>query len=61
MPEEFAFQQPRGDGSAVQLDEGIGLALAKIVDGPGDQFLACSGIAVDQDRRAGWSHGFDLA
>ena len=43
------------------LTKRVGLALAEIVDRPGYQFLARTGLAVNQDRGAGRSYRFDLA
>ena len=40
VAEQLALQQPRGDGRAVELDEGAARARAQVVHGAGDEFLA---------------------
>ena len=61
MAEELAFQQAGGNGRAVQFDKRVGVALAKIMDCPGDQFLARARLPVNQYRRPRRSYCFDLA
>ena len=60
MAEQFAFQQPRGDGRAVDLDEGPLLTRAQFVDGPGDKLLAGARFATNEHRGPGGSDGLDL-
>src|SRR6476646_2066495 len=50
MAEEFAFEKPRGNCRAVELDKAAVPARAQPVDGAGDQFLACARLSEDQDR-----------
>jgi hypothetical protein len=49
MAEEFAFEEGFGDGGAVDGDEGGVGAVAVLVDGAGDEFLAGAGFAADED------------
>src|SRR5712671_121383 len=49
MAEQFAFEQVRGDGSAVDRNERALLAPAVIVQGAGHQFLARAGLAEDEN------------
>ena len=48
VAEQFAFQQGFGDGGAVDGDEGRFGAVAVLVDGAGDEFLAGAGLAADE-------------
>src|SRR5262249_26295873 len=48
MAEQFRFHQRVGDRRTVDPDERHALLRAAIVDGPGDQLLAGSGLAGDQ-------------
>ena len=60
VAEQLALQQPRGDGRAVELDEGAALARAQLVQGAGDEFLARARFAADEHRGAGGGDGLDL-
>ena len=60
VAEELALQQARGDGRAVELDEGALPARAEIVDGAGDELLAGAGLPADEDGGVGRRDGFDL-
>ena len=60
MPEQLALQEPRGDGRAVELDEGPLAARAQVVKGAGDELLARSRFAANEHRRACGSDGLDL-
>src|SRR5208337_1616853 len=60
MSEQFAFQQSRRDGSAVQFHEGTRMPRAEIMQSAGDQFLSRPGLAINKDGRIGGGHGFDL-
>jgi hypothetical protein len=51
IAEQLAFQQPGGNGRAVQRDEGKILARTQAVDGARDQFLPCAGFPENQNRR----------
>ena len=55
VAEEFALQQRLGDGGAVDGDERLLRAVAVLVDGARDQFLAGAGFAADEhgDRLGG--------
>ena len=45
VTEQLALDQPRGQRGAVELDEGLGLAPAAVVDSACDQLLAGTGLA----------------
>src|SRR4029077_17136990 len=60
VPEEFAFQQASGNGGTIELDEGIAMTRAEIVDGLGNQFFAGAGFATDEDGRIRRGNGLDL-
>ena len=49
VAEQLAFEQGLGDGGAVDGDEGRLGAVAVLVNGAGDEFLAGAGLAADQD------------
>ena len=48
MPEEFTLQQLLGNSPAVDGDERFVLAIAVIVEGTRDEFLACTALPVYQ-------------
>jgi len=60
VAEHFAFEQPGGDGGAIQLDEGALAARAQIMDCPRQQFLAGAGLAANQYRGIGRRHRLHL-
>src|SRR5207249_7156162 len=60
VAEQLALQQSRGDGCAVQLDEGTALPRAQLVQGAGDEFLARARFATNEHGGAGGGDGFDL-
>ena len=60
VPEELAFEQARGHGSAVERHEGVLAPGAMVVDGARNEFLAGAGLAVDQHGRLGRCHDFHL-
>ncbi len=49
VAEELAFQQAFRQSPAVHADVGTRRSRTQVVDGPGDQFLACSSFTHDQD------------
>ena len=51
MPEQFAFQELRRNGGAVDGDKGLCLAVAVFVQGTGDKLLARSSLAQNQNGR----------
>src|SRR5690606_36886116 len=51
VPEELRFEEVPGDGGAVDVDEGPERAGAVEVDRAGDEFLARSGLARDENAR----------
>ena len=53
IAEEFAFQQPFGDGGAVHGHEGPVLAGTGRVDALGEQFLAGAGLPADEQVGVG--------
>jgi hypothetical protein len=60
VPEQFALQQPRGDGSAVQFDETGVFPRAHAVDGASDELLACARFPQNQRGGVAGSHDLDL-
>src|SRR5262249_36979602 len=60
VAKEFAFQQAGGNGSAIELPECIGVTRTQIVDSAGNQFLAGSGFAVDENGGIRRGYGLDL-
>ena len=60
MAKEFAFQQAGGDGGAIELDEGIAMAWAEIMNGLSNQFFAGASFAADEDGRTSGSNRLDL-
>ena len=60
VAEQLALQQPRGDGRAVELDEGPVPARAQVVQGAGDELLARAGLAADEHRGVGGGDRLDL-
>jgi hypothetical protein len=60
VSEQLALEQARGDGGAVDLDEGPVAAPAGIVDGAGSQLLSRAGLAQEEDRRVSGRHDLDL-
>src|SRR5262245_8640426 len=60
VPKEFALQQIKGDGSAIQLDERASAACAGIVNGTGDQLLACARLSKDEHGGRGRCYSFHL-
>ena len=61
VAEQFAFDQARGDGAAVELHERSIATRAALVDGAGDELLARAGLAVDQYARVRAGDEIDLA
>ena len=60
VAEQFPLDQRRGDGTAVDRDEGTGVARALLVQGTRDQLLAGAAFAHDQHRQRGGGHLLDL-
>ena len=60
VPEEFAFEQARGNGGAVQLHEGVLMPGAEVVNGARQEFLARARFAGEEHRRVGWRHDLHL-
>ena len=59
VAEELRFEQRFWNRAAVERDESLLAARARLMDRARDHFLAGAGLAVDQDRRRGRRHGFD--
>ena len=57
VTEEFRLEQRVGNGATVDRDEPPLAARAVVVDGAGNQFLACSGLAGDENRARRAGHG----
>src|SRR5260370_16925871 len=51
MPKQFAFEQARRNGSAVEFDKGAVLTPAVVVNSAGDQLLARPRVAQQQHSR----------
>ena len=60
VPEQFTFEQPRGDRRAVQFHERAMRAAAQLMDRSRHQFLAGAGFALDQHGGIGGRGRFDL-
>src|SRR5580693_4248581 len=59
MAEKLAFQQRLGNGRAVDWDEGSVAPLAVGVNRFGNELLARSALASDEDDRVGWRDPHD--
>ena len=59
VAEQLGLDQVRRDGAAVDGDERAAAALAAIVDRPGDELLARSRLAYDEDRGRRGRHLLD--
>ncbi len=53
IPKELALEERRGNRRAVHRQEYAAGAAAAVVDGPGEQFLACPCFAEQEHRRIG--------
>ena len=60
MSEQLGFQQPRGNGGAVQSDKGALAPGTEIVDGACNPLLAGSSFPVEQDRGIRGRYDSDL-
>src|SRR6266498_870599 len=60
VTEQFAFEQPRRYGRAIDFDQRAFVAPAQGMDRAGDQFLARARLTADQNGGIGWRHSFDL-
>src|SRR5262249_7722793 len=60
MAKELALDQTHRDCGAVDLYQGALASRANIVNRARDHLLASSGLALNQNRRIGRSHGFYL-
>src|SRR5271165_1151982 len=56
VAEQLAFQQSGRNRSAVDFDKRLVASSAQLVDGSSDQFLACSGLPLHEDRSVCWSN-----
>jgi len=56
MTEQFALNQCVGNRGAIHWHERLVPAPALVVQGPGDKFLAGSGLAEEQHRGVGCRH-----
>src|ERR1019366_1436763 len=59
VAKKLALQQRFREGCAVHGYEGFGSSRAVLMNGPGHQFFAASGLACDQDRGLGWRYAGD--
>ncbi|MEY3459797.1 MAG: hypothetical protein RL215_2954, partial [Planctomycetota bacterium] len=60
VSEEFAFEQAFAEGGAVDANEGAIASSAAIVNLPGDEFLAATAFAADQDIHIGFGDEQEL-
>src|SRR5262245_20065927 len=60
VAEQLAFQEPRGDGRAVELDESPVPPRTQIVKGAGDQLLAGARLPADEHGGACRCDGLDF-
>src|SRR5262249_13663346 len=60
VAEEFALQQARRDGAAVERDEGVGAPRAEGVQGAGQELLASAGLTLEEHSGIGRRHEFEL-
>jgi hypothetical protein len=60
VAEQLAFQETRGNGRAVELDEGSVPPGTQVVKGAGDQLLACARLATDEHGGVGRGDDLDL-
>jgi hypothetical protein len=60
VPEEFAFQQVKGNRCAIELYERAPASWADIVNRVGDQFLARTRLSEYQNGGIRWCHSFHL-
>ena len=59
MAEQLAFDKPARNRRTVQCDEWPVLARALVVNRSGNEFLARSGLSLNQNSGVGWSHHAD--
>src|SRR5262249_40171970 len=59
MAEQFVLEDLFGKRGAVQREERALRTIALRVDGARDELLSRTGLAEDQDARAGWRDGVD--
>ena len=60
IAEEFAFEQPTGNGGAVECDEGARVPRAAGVQRPRQEFFAGAGLALQEDGGIGRGHEVEL-
>src|ERR1700724_643057 len=60
MTEKLALQQACGNRGAIQLYKCVGFPRAEIVQGAGNQLLACARLSVDENCRVGGCDDLDL-
>ena len=60
IAEEFAFEQPAGNGGAVERDEGARVPRAEGVQRPCQEFFAGAGLALQEDGGIGRGHEVEL-
>src|SRR5690606_12585375 len=60
MAEQLGFEQILAEGGAVDGEERFVAAIGRLVDRPGDEFLAGAALAADEDRGAGAGDALDL-
>src|SRR5215469_10011056 len=60
MTKELALQKATGNRGAIYPDQSSRLAVAALMDGARDQFLARTGLSQQKNRRISGRHHFDL-
>ena len=60
IAEELAFEQPAGNGGAVERDEGARVPRAEGVQRPCQEFFAGAGLALQEDGGIGRGHEVEL-
>src|SRR5262245_43117319 len=60
VAEQLAFQEPRRDGRAVELDESPVPPGTQVVKGASDQLLSSTRLAADEHRRTSRCNNLDL-
>src|SRR5262245_30771807 len=60
MAKQFAFQEPGGNGSAIELDEGAIAPGTQVVQRARDEFFAGARFPADQYGRSSGGNRFDL-
>ncbi len=60
VSKKLVFDQPFGDGRAIQCDEGLRMPAREVMGGEGKKFLARAAFPQQQYRGVGGGHALDL-